>query len=311
MQTFEHLKLTKLQNPACNPKELFKMDIRSSTDAEHHGADRNLSPDNSLLSGEGAAIRRGPADGNGMRETPRRTRRATALSGARRAIALIDGHDFTRGCIATCLDVLCADTAVTAFSTVADFIAAGPHAFGLIVYHAHGAGTPGEAGNGVLAALKQAMEPTPVVVVSEVDDFDTMLEALTAGARGYIPTASTSLEVTIEVMRLVRAGGTFAPVNTSAMKARSQRVPAAASFPADRFTPRQLAVLDHLKQGKANKAIAHELAMSEGTVKVHVRNLMKKLKATNRTQAVFRAYGTMVGNSPASLAGAELTCSGQ
>lgn len=56
------------------------------------------------------------------------------------------------------------------------------------------------------------------------------------------------------------------------------------------FTPRQIAVLHRLRQGKANKIIAYELAMSESTVKVHVRNIMKKMSATNRTEAAYRAH---------------------
>jgi len=51
-----------------------------------------------------------------------------------------------------------------------------------------------------------------------------------------------------------------------------------------------MAVLDHLKLGKANKVIAYELAMSESTVKVHIRNIMKKMKATNRTEVACRAH---------------------
>ena len=50
-----------------------------------------------------------------------------------------------------------------------------------------------------------------------------------------------------------------------------------------------MAVLQYLKRGKANKSIAYALDMSESTVKVHVRNIMKKMGATNRTEAVLRA----------------------
>ena len=56
------------------------------------------------------------------------------------------------------------------------------------------------------------------------------------------------------------------------------------------FTPRQIAVLNHLKLGQANKIIARELQMSESTVKIHLRNIMKKMKATNRTEVACRAH---------------------
>ena len=48
-------------------------------------------------------------------------------------------------------------------------------------------------------------------------------------------------------------------------------------------------MLAHLNRGRANKTIAYELGMSESTVKVHVRNIMRKMNATNRTQAVYKA----------------------
>jgi DNA-binding NarL/FixJ family response regulator len=55
------------------------------------------------------------------------------------------------------------------------------------------------------------------------------------------------------------------------------------------FTTRQAAVIEALRRGKPNKIIAYELKMRESTVKVHVRNIMKKLKATNRTQVAYLA----------------------
>ena len=61
-----------------------------------------------------------------------------------------------------------------------------------------------------------------------------------------------------------------------------------AAPPAGLLTPRQATVLSLLQQGKANKIIAYELGMSESTVKVHIRNIMRKIGATNRTQAIYK-----------------------
>jgi DNA-binding NarL/FixJ family response regulator len=107
--------------------------------------------------------------------------------------------------------------------------------------------------------------------------------------------------LTIEVIRLVRAGGTFAPVNIPLMRQASEQARDHLDPPSNQFTPRQLLVLEHLQRGSANKIIAHELALSEGTVKVHVRNIMKKLRATNRTQAVSRSYKLMSGGEVAEV----------
>ena len=207
-----------------------------------------------------------------------------------RAVALIDNHKFTRDCIATCLEMLCHDLTVTTFPSLADCIAAGLSDCELVIYYSHGCTAQASSRCAALLALRQEFGPTPILVVSDEDEVGTVLEALTAGIRGYIPTVNTSLHVTVEVMHLLRAGGTFAPVATS-MMIQNRLQPDVVAIPSpDRFTPRQIAVLECLKHGSANKAIAHELSMSEGTVKVHVRNIMKKLRATNRTQAVFRAY---------------------
>jgi DNA-binding NarL/FixJ family response regulator len=63
------------------------------------------------------------------------------------------------------------------------------------------------------------------------------------------------------------------------------------------FSPRQLQVLERLRQGKQNKMIAYELGMCESTVKVHLRHIMKKLNARNRTQVVLLTQDT--SNRPA------------
>ncbi|TGV73883.1 response regulator transcription factor, partial [Mesorhizobium sp. M00.F.Ca.ET.158.01.1.1] len=54
------------------------------------------------------------------------------------------------------------------------------------------------------------------------------------------------------------------------------------------FTTREAAVVEALRTGKANKIIAYELNLCESTVKVHIRNIMKKLKATNRTEVAYK-----------------------
>jgi DNA-binding NarL/FixJ family response regulator len=66
----------------------------------------------------------------------------------------------------------------------------------------------------------------------------------------------------------------------------------------DLFTARQAAVLRALRQGKANKQIAYDLNMREGTVKVHIRNIMRKLKAKNRTEVAILANGLFTDTEP-------------
>lgn len=128
----------------------------------------------------------------------------------------------------------------------------------------------------------------PVIVLSESEDLRDMIAAVEAGAQGYIP-ASVGVDVIIEAARLASAGGIFLP--SSSLTALREAVSKDADRPSaieERFTKRQTAVADALRRGMANKTIAYELNMCESTVKVHIRTIMKKLQASNRTQAAFK-----------------------
>jgi DNA-binding NarL/FixJ family response regulator len=143
-----------------------------------------------------------------------------------------------------------------------------------------------------LDRLTRVAPQLPVVVLSDGEDLQQIRAAIDSGARGYIPT-SLKLAVAVEALRFVRAGGVFVPA-TSVMTAPQHqgggpRVGEQGQAPA--FTPRQAAVVEAIARGKANKLIARELNMCESTVKVHVRRIMKKLGAKNRTEVALIANG--------------------
>lgn len=132
----------------------------------------------------------------------------------------------------------------------------------------------------------------PVVVISGTDDTEDALQALGAGAMGYVPERS-DLDTLVQALRLVLAGGTYMP---PLKKPRAEPEPVAAAapaLPADwatlPLTPRQKHVLNLLTQGLSNKLIARELGVSVDTVKDHVAAVLKALGASSRTQAVFIA----------------------
>jgi len=95
----------------------------------------------------------------------------------------------------------------------------------------------------------------------------------------------------------VKAGGVYVPASSVvAAKHSDDDIGAPKRFCNGMFTARQAAVVEALRRGKANKIIAYELKMRESTVKVHVRSIMKKLKAKNRTEVAFMANGFMTGD---------------
>lgn len=131
----------------------------------------------------------------------------------------------------------------------------------------------------------------PVVVISGSDDTEDALQALGAGAMGYVPERS-DLNTLVQALHLVLAGGTYVPpLKPLVDKAPAAAAPAVspqawAELP---LTPRQRGVLDLLARGLSNKEIARELNVSVDTVKDHVAAVLKALGANSRTQAVLIA----------------------
>jgi DNA-binding NarL/FixJ family response regulator len=139
-----------------------------------------------------------------------------------------------------------------------------------------------------LASLTKLTDSAPIVILSDDQDVDHVVRALDLGASGYIST-DMSLAVAIEAIRLVRAGGIYAPTDSLIASARRSdgRGGRRVQVKGGAFTPRQFAVIEALRRGKSNKIIAYELNMCESTVKVHVRNIMKRLQAKNRTEVAY------------------------
>ena len=134
------------------------------------------------------------------------------------------------------------------------------------------------------AAICQAFPAVPVIIFSDVDLIQQskfMRAALKSGARGFVPTQTASLAITLAAINFVKAGGTFAPVDLL-LTTRPDRSPGRQN----RLTSRQAAVLSHLQQGKANKIIAYELGISARTVEVYRANVMTKMQADSLSDLV-------------------------
>jgi DNA-binding NarL/FixJ family response regulator len=146
---------------------------------------------------------------------------------------------------------------------------------------------------GVLSRVRDLLPGIPIAVLSNYEDLENVRDAFEYGVCGYIPTSLTSM-VAIGAVHLVCAGGSFAP--TTVLLFQAERGHSSAGGPlVEGFTQRQSQILDCLRRGMANKLIAYELSMCESTVKVHIRNIMKKLKATNRTQVAYMTRGLFEG----------------
>jgi DNA-binding NarL/FixJ family response regulator len=154
---------------------------------------------------------------------------------------------------------------------------------------------PGANGMDALSAMREAFDSSAVVVLSSEDDPRAIRKAIELGACGFVPKSSTP-QVLIAALRLVLAGGTYLPPHV--LREWGPVVPCAAAPEAARADPvrrpdglsdRQLEVLLKAIQGKANKVIAREMHLSEGTIKAHLSAAFRALGVQNRTEAVFVA----------------------
>ncbi len=209
-----------------------------------------------------------------------------AIAGTRSCIAVVDRFPFTRECIATSLQAVADELDIAQFATVEEAWQDGKR-YDLILCCVH-PDDPELDGNGFApSSLDLLVGIAPVIVLSSGKAPDFIVDAFEKGARAYFPIETMTLELAIEILRLVKAGGIFVPRPSRPLRSANAE-PAAPAI--GQFTARERAVLAHLQHGKANKIIAHALNISESTIKVHIRNIMRKMNVNNRTEVVSRYF---------------------
>jgi DNA-binding NarL/FixJ family response regulator len=206
------------------------------------------------------------------------------------AIVLIDRQPLTRQCLHRWLQDGLPDHDVASVASPADLIGSlgSPTSPDIVIFSIGAAPVSDLEVFGKITLLRHHMSRIPLVLLSDRDDLDDILEAMEQGVRGYIPTSLEPFEAAA-ALQYVAAGGRFVPAHAMIKLAQDRRHPSrqagareASSF--EHLTPRESEVLARLQQGKPNKIIAHELAISENTVKVFVRRLLTKLSVSNRTE---------------------------
>jgi DNA-binding NarL/FixJ family response regulator len=145
-----------------------------------------------------------------------------------------------------------------------------------------------EANGNVFEILSQVAPRIPIVVLAYSNDAEMAKAAICHGAKGYIP-VTLGFEIAIQAVRFVLAGGTYVPIDYLRMRSWPGNLPSQALPASGAVTARELAVVRAIQRGKSNKVIAYELGMCESTVKVHVRRVMKKLNAKNRTDVAIKS----------------------
>lgn len=137
-----------------------------------------------------------------------------------------------------------------------------------------------------------ALSPTTaVLVVTMVDDDNSVFAALAAGARGYLLKGASGSEILAALRTVATGGAVFGSGIASRLLASAPRQPDPTMQPSDGLTVREREVLDLLAQGASNRHIARSLGLSLKTVQNHVSRILDKMQAADRTEAALRAQG--------------------
>lgn len=143
--------------------------------------------------------------------------------------------------------------------------------------------------------LSERFDDANVIVLSAELSVEELAASLRAGARGYLLN-SISKEAMVHSLTLIRLGETVFPSGL-AMAWINGGLSSARRAAADRtlgrdLTRRETEILDCLTGGSSNKQIARELGITEATVKIHMKSLIRKIGVSNRTQAALWAINS-------------------
>lgn len=257
---------------------------------DDRGADETTSATDPTLHAEAEEIRGLRSNGSSDAQVPiAEDRPATSL------IAIVDRRALGREVLTAALGAALGGFSSRAYAEIGDWLVdEDRHSTSAILLGIGGTGSDDPEVSADLRSLTREYPQVPVIVMGDSEDPSEVLEILSQGARGYIPT-SVSLSVAIGALSLAIAGGVFVPASAllHAGQTPRQRRPEAETIFG--LTERQAAVAEAIARGKPNKIIAHELNLSESTVKVHTRTIMRKLQARNRTEVAFKLHATKTG----------------
>jgi DNA-binding NarL/FixJ family response regulator len=141
--------------------------------------------------------------------------------------------------------------------------------------------------------IRAIMPRAALVIFSDREEPEEVRAALQEGAAGFMP-SSTDPSVAFEALSFIKSGGSFFP-RSALLDVCHSCTPLGRSVGTQRsghdseLTPKQTEVFNVLRKGQSNKVIARRLGMSEATVKVHVRCIMRKFGVGNRTQLAVAA----------------------
>lgn len=146
---------------------------------------------------------------------------------------------------------------------------------------------PGMSGVETLQLMQQDSPDTAILMLTVSEEATDLALAMRSGARGYL-IKNIETEYLLRAIRRAAAGETVVAEAMTGKLVAQLQAGNQAERPVselDKLTPREKDILACLAQGESNKSIARKLDLAESTVKIHVQNVLKKLKLSSRVQA--------------------------
>jgi DNA-binding NarL/FixJ family response regulator len=210
------------------------------------------------------------------------------MTGSAVRVLIVDDHDVFRHGLAELLAQEGLEVVAEASNGPAGVRLAGELAPDVVLMDLN---MPAMSGIAAMRAILAADPAARVVILTIADDDAAMLEALMAGAVGYVLKDAT-LEAIVATVRSAAVGDAVIPPRVASellRRVRASEPPAAADDDAPGLSERELEVLRLIVAGYENAAIAAELFISPNTVKNHVANIFEKLGVDSRLQASVQA----------------------
>ncbi len=151
---------------------------------------------------------------------------------------------------------------------------------------------PGTSGLEALSLLADDAPQTQVVMLTVSEDAEDLLDALRAGARGYL-LKNIETDFLVDAIRRAAAGESVMSPQMASKLADAMRHPQKPASNVDtgavKLSPREKEIIIMLAKGASNKEIARDLELAESTVKIHVQGILRKLNLASRVQAAVYA----------------------
>mgnify|MGYP001609824571 CR=1 FL=1 len=148
---------------------------------------------------------------------------------------------------------------------------------------------PDRKGVDVVADLQAELPYCKVVMLTMIEDHESLMTAITNGARGYVLKGVAGEELA-RIVRAVHAGETYVtPAMAAQLLAELAHQQQAAEDGREPLTDREQAILELVAEGKTNKEIGAVMYLTEKTVKHYMTNILQKLQVRNRVEAALKA----------------------